>query len=79
MIVWEDISERCLLTYEVAMALEVKGRYTRVNPVNTMFSIYVHWYKDYLPGVKLYYKVRALDYWNRPGNYSDPVCSGCSV
>jgi len=34
-------------------------------------------FAGYTPGMKLYYKVRAWDYWNRSGEYSETVCSGC--
>ncbi len=33
------------MTYEVAMALHPNGTFSRVNPANTIFSLYVHWYK----------------------------------
>ena len=36
------VVHRCILTYEVAMSLEEEGTYTRVNSVNTIFSLYVH-------------------------------------
>ena len=58
---------------------------------NTLFSVFVHWYPGtarqlspmphtqmhigYRLGTKLCYKVRAVDYWQRKGPYSDPMCA----
>ncbi|XP_065912337.1 alpha-L-iduronidase-like isoform X1 [Dysidea avara] len=76
MIVWKDVPERCLLTYNIVTSTQPNGTYTLVNTVHVHFSLYVHWIKDTTSN-PVYYKVNAIDYWGRSGDYSDVACIQC--
>ncbi|XP_066566970.1 alpha-L-iduronidase isoform X2 [Amia ocellicauda] len=66
---WKDscVNSRCIKTYEVEFS-EDKKTFQRVNERNTIFTLYV--YAPENTDVSGFYRVRAVDYWNRPGAYS---------
>ena len=41
--------------------------------LTVMLPYCITFYAEYKPGMKQYFKVRAVDYWKRPGVYSDSV------
>jgi len=58
-----------VLTYEVWYKQSETDDFTKINPVNFIDKAYLH---SREPGTKGgYYKVRAIDYWNRKGTFSD--------
>jgi hypothetical protein len=70
MLRWQDAGPRTVQTYEVLRAMEESGPYERVNPVDLVATGFLH----VAPAVaKAWYKVRALDYWGRAGEASEPV------
>lgn len=70
MLRWCDAGPRTVRTYEVLRATEEAGPYERVNPVDLVDTGYLH----VAPAVaKAWYKVRAVDYWGRAGESSEPV------
>ncbi|XP_074850655.1 alpha-L-iduronidase isoform X2 [Carettochelys insculpta] len=70
-ILWDDdcVGSSCLKTFEVEFSPDGKG-YERINPRDTIFTLWV-----YSPGAAVSgsYRVRAVDYWSRPGPFSVPV------
>ncbi|XP_023692327.1 alpha-L-iduronidase isoform X2 [Paramormyrops kingsleyae] len=72
LIIWTDhcVNSKCIKTYEV----EFSGSWTtfqRINIQDTIFTSYV-----FAPGsldVCGFYRVRAVDYWGRPGEYSQSI------
>ncbi|XP_059165895.1 alpha-L-iduronidase-like isoform X2 [Physella acuta] len=74
MVVWTDanIQTKCLLTYEVQLSQAgPQGPYTQVNTVKNINTIFI-FETDSESKVQGHYRVRAVDYWNRGGDYSDP-------
>ncbi|XP_071792677.1 alpha-L-iduronidase-like isoform X1 [Asterias amurensis] len=76
---WEDVSSRCLLTYEVEYSTQQRGQYLRVNDIDLIFTTFLFSADAVSHGAlanittKGWYRVRAVDYWNRAGDYSTPV------
>ncbi|XP_037758171.1 alpha-L-iduronidase isoform X6 [Chelonia mydas] len=70
-VLWDDdcVASRCLKTYEVEFSPDGKA-YRRINARDTIFTLWV-----YSPGTKVsgFYRVRAVDYWSKPGLFSIPV------
>ncbi|XP_040822038.1 alpha-L-iduronidase isoform X2 [Ochotona curzoniae] len=65
---WPNSICRCLWTYEVQFSAEGKA-YTPVSRAPSTFNLFV-----FSPGViSGSYRVRAVDYWQRTGPFSDPV------
>mgnify|MGYP003885264295 FL=1 len=63
---WDQVDERCIETYEVYWNGE------KLNDVMLLHSVYVHAQGgDSASGC---YRVRAVDYWMRRGEFSDEVC-----
>ncbi|KAM6931295.1 alpha-L-iduronidase [Xenentodon cancila] len=71
LIVWSDhcVDSRCLKTFEVEFSTDNK-EFNRINPQDTVFTSYV--YSPVDQEVCGLYRVRAVDYWGRPGSYSLP-------
>ncbi|XP_038626172.1 alpha-L-iduronidase isoform X1 [Tachyglossus aculeatus] len=71
-IVWSDacVNSKCLKTYEVEFSPNGKF-YKRINMKDSTFNLCV--YSPDNTGVSGFYKVRATDYWGRPGLFSIPV------
>jgi L-iduronidase len=67
---WDGLPSRCLRTYEVLYAPTAEGDFTRVNGPDQLDLAYLH-RADTVAG---YYKVRAVDYWDRAGD-SSPALS----
>lgn len=84
MIVWSDscVHSKCIKTYEVEFSkVNREDLFHRINDRDTFFNSFVYVSSDKnmevksgstAPGDKLigFYRVRAVDYWNRPGPYS---------
>ncbi|XP_046549728.1 alpha-L-iduronidase-like [Haliotis rubra] len=79
-VVWSDeaIKTKCIATYEVEYSKQEAGPFVRVNQDATIVTTLVvspdpkpHGDPDDV--VRGYYRVRAVDYFNRPGPYSNIV------
>uniref|UniRef100_A0A8C8YPM1 Alpha-L-iduronidase n=1 Tax=Prolemur simus TaxID=1328070 RepID=A0A8C8YPM1_PROSS len=71
-LVWsdEDVGSKCLWTYEIQFSQDGKV-YTPVSRKPSTFNLFV--FSPDTAVVSGSYRVRALDYWARPGPFSDPV------
>ncbi|KAA8592734.1 hypothetical protein FQN60_018189 [Etheostoma spectabile] len=71
LVVWSDhcINSKCIKTFEVEFSTDHK-EFSRINTQDTIFTSYVYSPVDGEAGGL--YRVRALDYWGRPGPYSLP-------
>lgn len=71
LIVWSDhcVDSKCIKTFEVEFSTDHK-EFSRINTPNTIFNSYV--YSPVEQEVGGWYRVRAVDYWGRPGPASLP-------
>ncbi|KAK5871312.1 hypothetical protein PBY51_004199 [Eleginops maclovinus] len=71
LIVWSDhcVDSKCIKTFEVEFSPGHK-EFSRINTQDTIFTSYVYSPVDLEVGGL--YRVRAVDYWGRPGQYSLP-------
>lgn len=71
LIVWSDhcVDSKCIKTFEVEFSPDHE-EFSRINTQNTIFTSYVYSPVDLQVGGL--YRVRAVDYWGRPGQYSLP-------
>nr|XP_015195539.1 PREDICTED: alpha-L-iduronidase [Lepisosteus oculatus] len=71
LILWKDgcVNSKCIKTYEVEFSQDKKS-FQRINVRDTIFTLYT--YAPESTEVSGFYKVRAVDYWDRPGAYSIP-------
>ncbi|XP_075960916.1 alpha-L-iduronidase isoform X2 [Anarhichas minor] len=71
LIVWSDhcVDSKCIKTFEVEFSTDNK-EFNRINTQDTIFTSYVYSPVDQEVGGL--YRVRAVDYWGRPGQYSLP-------
>ncbi|KAK2837635.1 hypothetical protein Q5P01_014847 [Channa striata] len=71
LIVWSDhcVDSKCIKTFEVEFSTD-NETFSRINAQDTIFTSYV--YSPVDQGVDGLYRVRAVDYWGRPGMYSLP-------
>ncbi|XP_056889268.1 alpha-L-iduronidase isoform X1 [Takifugu flavidus] len=69
LIIWSDHSQnsKCIKTFEVEFSSDYK-EFSRINHQDTIFTSYV--YSPAEAVVSGLYRVRAVDYWARPGSYS---------
>ncbi|KAJ8397109.1 hypothetical protein AAFF_G00009630 [Aldrovandia affinis] len=69
MIIWNDhcVNSKCIITYEVEFS-NGQNKFQRINPRDTIFTSYVFAPENL--DVCGFYRVRAVDYWGRPGEYS---------
>ncbi|KAL0979234.1 hypothetical protein UPYG_G00182530 [Umbra pygmaea] len=69
MVVWKDhcVNSKCIKTFEVEFSKDQEA-FRRVNLRDTIFTSYV--YSPENLEVSGVYRVRAVDYWGRPGQYS---------
>ncbi|KAK7933950.1 hypothetical protein WMY93_004846 [Mugilogobius chulae] len=69
LIVWSDhcVNSKCVKTFEVEFSGDGK-EFRRVNVEDTIFTSYV--YSPVARDVSGLYRVRAVDYWDRPGPFS---------
>ncbi|XP_078455383.1 alpha-L-iduronidase isoform X2 [Lampetra planeri] len=77
LVVWDDggACSRCLKTFEVEFS-PTGERYARIHVKDGIFTLAVHSPTLSDPGggsVTGFYRVRAVDYWSRPGTFSLPV------
>ncbi|XP_035873761.1 alpha-L-iduronidase isoform X3 [Phyllostomus discolor] len=72
LLVWSDerMASKCLWTYEVQFSLDGQG-YAPVSGRPSTFNLFV--FSPDAAVVSGFYRVRAVDYWARPGPFSDPV------
>ncbi|XP_046512422.1 alpha-L-iduronidase isoform X1 [Equus quagga] len=72
LLVWSDehVGSKCLWTYEIQFSPEDKG-YTPISRKPSTFNLFV--FSPDTVVVSGFYRVRAVDYWARPGPFSDPV------
>nr|XP_008539635.1 PREDICTED: alpha-L-iduronidase [Equus przewalskii] len=72
LLVWSDehVGSKCLWTYEIQFSPEDKG-YTPISRKPSSFNLFV--FSPDTVVVSGFYRVRAVDYWARPGPFSDPV------
>ena len=73
---WEDVTERCLETYEVLWrpSSAPAAVATRVNELDQLFSAFTHAQHNATGVAAGCYSVRAMDYWHAAGATSDEVC-----
>lgn len=66
---WKDhcIGTKCIKTYEVEFSKD-EMTFQRINHRDTIFTYYT--YSPESLEVSGYYRVRAVDYWGRNGEYS---------
>ncbi|XP_061763126.1 alpha-L-iduronidase-like isoform X1 [Nerophis ophidion] len=71
LIIWSDgcVASKCIQTFEVEFSAS-QNEFSRINSQNTIFTSYV--YSPVDQEVSGWYRVRAVDYWSRPGMYSLP-------
>lgn len=71
LVVWSDrcLDSKCIKTFEVEFSSD-QTEFSRINPQDTIFTSYVH--SPVHQEVGGQYRVRAVDYWGRPGSYSLP-------
>ncbi|XP_051923594.1 alpha-L-iduronidase isoform X2 [Hippocampus zosterae] len=71
LVIWSDgcVSSKCIHTFEVELSVNQKD-FSRINSRNTIFTSFVYSPAD--QQVSGWYRVRAVDYWARPGMYSLP-------
>ncbi|KAJ8005777.1 hypothetical protein DPEC_G00121410 [Dallia pectoralis] len=69
LIVWKDhcVNSKCIRTFEVEFSKDQRD-FHRVNTLNTIFTSFV--YSPENLEVSGVYRLRAVDYWGRPGEYS---------
>ncbi|XP_005093685.1 alpha-L-iduronidase [Aplysia californica] len=75
MVIWSDdnIHTKCLLTYEVEVSTSgPSGPYRRVNKNNSVVTLFL-FETDSEEKVRGHYRVRAVDYWHRGGDFSSPL------
>ncbi|KAG8012247.1 Alpha-L-iduronidase [Nibea albiflora] len=71
LIIWSDhcVDSKCMKTFEVEFSADQK-EFSRINAQDTIFTSHVYSPVDQEVGGL--YRVRAVDYWGRPGSYSLP-------
>ncbi|XP_031599524.1 alpha-L-iduronidase isoform X1 [Oreochromis aureus] len=71
LIIWSDhcVNSKCIKTYEVELSTGGKT-FSKITTQDTIFTSYV--YSPVDQEVDGLYRVRAVDYWGRPGEYSLP-------
>ncbi|XP_004579460.3 alpha-L-iduronidase isoform X1 [Ochotona princeps] len=71
-LVWSDegVGSKCLWTYEVQFSAEGKA-YAPVSRAPSTFNLFV--FSPVTGIISGSYRVRAVDYWQRTGPFSDPV------
>ncbi|XP_015683535.1 alpha-L-iduronidase, partial [Protobothrops mucrosquamatus] len=71
LITWDDscVNSKCLKKFEVMFSVDGK-EYHQISVKDNIFTMLI-----YSPGTTVvgYYKVRAVDYWDRPGPFSVPM------
>lgn len=70
MLRWDDLNNYTIKSFEVWFSDDNKN-FEKVNPANFIDNGYLYMFtKDISQG---YFKLRAVDYWNRKGEFSDTV------
>lgn len=69
LVLWSDhcVDSKCIKTFEVEFSADFK-KFRRINVQDSIFTSYV--YSPVDQDVSGLYRVRAVDYWGRPGPYS---------
>lgn len=76
LLVWSDarVGSKCLWTYEIQFSAEgPQGAFVPIPRRPSTFNLFVFSPDADAAGVSGYYRVRAVDYWGRPGPFSRPV------
>ncbi|XP_033122455.1 alpha-L-iduronidase-like [Anneissia japonica] len=70
LLLWQEscVHSRCLKSYEVQRSDSLKGPFVQVNDIDLIFTAFVFSSKS--SSTKGYYRVRAVDYWSRAGEFS---------
>ncbi len=72
MVTWKGLDSRVIRTYEVLRAETPEGPYRRVNPADLLCSAFL----DVAETSENFYRVRAIDYWDRIGADSETARLG---
>lgn len=84
-ITWKDLSNRCLLTYEVQFSSSgILVTYKRINTEDSIFLSFTYSQRlqksnqffHHCP-FKGYYRIRAIDFWKQKGPFSTPLFYSC--
>lgn len=70
LLVWQGPESRFIHTFEVLFAPSEDGLFERLNEVDLLCTAFLH---ARTPGTRGVYKIRAVDYWGRAGEASEPV------
>lgn len=73
---WDAVQERCLKTYAVFHGSGGHPPKSRVNPNDTIFTLFQHTLLGRSAQTDDCYSVAAIDMWGQMGPKSDPVCVG---
>ncbi|MFW6222131.1 MAG: hypothetical protein ACOC3T_00820 [Bacteroidota bacterium] len=69
MLKWDDVNTSNIKSYEIYYAVGKKEKFVKANSSNIIDCAFIH-----IPDGKsksIAYKVRAVDYWDRKGEFSD--------
>ncbi|MBN1247828.1 MAG: hypothetical protein JXC32_09230, partial [Anaerolineae bacterium] len=69
LLTWTGTGSRTLRTYEILAARTIDGPVERINVVDQLDTAFLH---SLDPAYRVYW-VRAIDFWNRGSDLSDPV------
>ncbi|MFP4104920.1 MAG: GH39 family glycosyl hydrolase [Phycisphaerae bacterium] len=68
LLMWDGVDSRNIRTYEILFSESVDGEFSRINGPDQIANCFMHTRPVRTKG---YYKVRAVDYWDRAGEESD--------
>lgn len=68
---WEPSNSPYIRTFEVAFSEEADGEFSRVNESDLLSSAFLHLRRT--RSGRGMYRVRAVDYWGKPGEWSAPI------
>lgn len=87
LLTWSDkkVRSRCVKTYEVEYQASENNTFERINTEDLILLSYQHDESNYssdfgkkiekMKNSMVFYRVRAVDYWDRPGTYSNIINS----
>lgn len=68
---WTALDNPHILSYDIYMSETENGEYRKVNPQSLIDQGWIHIYDG--DATQLYYKIKAVDYWGRSGDYSKMI------
>jgi L-iduronidase len=71
MLIWKELPSKGIRTYEVLQSDSPDGAFTRISESDNICTAYL--YVKEKPGIKSYYRIRAIDYWGRVGPESEAI------